>query len=134
MSLLSRIELSLIQYLHTSLRHRYRRRALQEAYTIFAAQHAKWANSLFDLIFLTGCGADALHKEDAAALAKAWALQLHLHRRTDQDVKCLIPVAQAMIDLFKAAWQPYDGLFTGQVQAPNVKANLRRSVNCCAIV
>jgi hypothetical protein len=132
MSLLNHMELHLLRHLHTSFTRRYKRRALQDAFALFMACHGPWANSYFDLPFLTGIGAEALLAKDANALARAWTLQFYYREQTqrDRDIKCLTPVAQSIIDLFTAAWQPYDTLLTGQTQAPDRKSALQPSAPC----
>lgn len=132
MSLLNHLELHLLRHLHTLFTRRYRQRALKDAFAMFTTCHSKWADSYFDLPFLTGPGAEALLTKDANALARAWTLQFYYRDqpKRDRDIKCLTPVAQTMIDLFTAAWQPYDTLLAEQTQSPDHRSALQPSTHC----
>jgi hypothetical protein len=132
MSLLNHLELQLLRHLHISYKRRCRRRALKDAFALFTSCHSTWADSYFDLPFLTGIGAEALLAKDANALARAWTLQFYYidQPQRDRDIRCLTPVAQTMIDLFTAAWQPYDALLAEQIQSSERNTALRPSAHC----
>ena len=86
-------------------RRRRHQRALKDALAAFESSHQPWVESCFDLPFLLGRGAEALEANDARALARAWTLQFRYRDETrrDDDVRRLVPAAEAFITLFGRA-------------------------------
>ncbi len=77
---------------------------VRKAFDVFEDTYPKWAESCFDIYFLSNTGKEALEARDAEGLAKAYVGQLTTVTEANYQEKMntVIPVAQEFLSILAA--------------------------------
>jgi hypothetical protein len=119
LSWLATLELKLARWFMHEAQQQTRERALRRALRTWAAMYPSWSESLIDPHFVRGRGAEALASRDPVAMARAWTTQFFYHdeaRRT-RDIRQLVPVFEALLELLAAEEARAKAEVSGLLQA-----------------